>query len=64
MLSESQHAELSGFHVEHDFVEVPSQFHEHFCHEKESLDIFAQHFETGEKIPAILLKNLKAYERV
>ena len=64
MLSESQHAELSGFHVEHDFVEVPSQFHEHFCHEKESLDIFAQHFETGKKIPTSLLKNLKAYERV
>ena len=62
MFSESKYSDLSWSHVEWDFVEVPSQFHEHFCHEKEALDLFAEHFETWEKIPEKMLEKIKMAE--
>jgi peptidyl-dipeptidase Dcp len=55
MLSETTYESLSGTNVYRDFVELPSQIMENFCVEKDFLDMFAQHYRTGEKIPAELV---------
>lgn len=59
MLSKTSYKSLSGTHVYWDFVELPSQIMENWCFEKESLDRFAQHFETGEYIPENLIEGIK-----
>ena len=40
-------------------MELPSQILENWAYEKECLDLFAEHFETHEKIPAELIKKIK-----
>lgn len=42
-----------------DFVELPSQLNEHWATEPEVLNMYAKHYETGEPIPASLVKKLK-----
>ena len=59
MLSRTNYASLSGTHVYWDFVELPSQIMENWCFEKESLDRFARHYETGELIPQELIEGIK-----
>ncbi len=59
MLANTQYESLSGTNVYWDFVELPSQILENWAYEKECLDLFAEHFETGEKIPADLIKKIK-----
>lgn len=51
LLADTKYASLSGTNVYRDFVELPSQFNENFLTQKEFLDGFARHYQTGEPIP-------------
>src|SRR5690606_4447059 len=59
ILANTVYESLSGTNVYYDFVELPSQFMENFCYEPEALELFAQHFETGETIPQELIEKVK-----
>ena len=52
-------AGLSGFATEGDFVEVPSQMLEEFFRDEKLLQAFAKHYETGEVLPAELIRSMK-----
>ncbi len=61
MLTRVDYLQISGISgVEWDAVELPSQFLENWCWERESLDMISGHFETGEKIPAELLAKARS----
>ena len=62
MLTKCTYESLSGTNVYRDFVELPSQIMENWGSEKEFLDGFAVHYQTGEKIPAELIQKIKASE--
>ena len=59
LLSDVKYRSLSGTAVPRDFVEFPSQVMENWMGEPEVLQLFAKHYETGEVIPADLIKKLK-----
>lgn len=60
LLADTKYRSLSGTAVYRDFVELPSQFNENFLTEKEFLDSFARHYQTGEPIPTELVDRLVA----
>lgn len=51
LLSESELSTFAGTSVARDFVEAPSQMLEEWAWQKETLDLFAVHHETGKKLP-------------
>lgn len=60
MLTRVDYPEIAGISgVEWDAVELPSQFMENWCWEREALDMLARHHETGETMPEDLLARLQ-----
>lgn len=62
LLSNCHYRSLSGTNVLWDFVELPSQIMENWTLEKEGLNLFAKHFETGAPIPEDYIKKLQHSE--
>ena len=60
ILAKGKYESINGTAVKRDFVELPSQIMENWAFEKEYLDIWAKHYETGEAMPAELIEKLIA----
>ncbi len=61
MLTQVDYAGVSGISgVAWDAVELPSQFMENWCWEREALDLIAGHYQTGEPLPQQLYERMQA----
>lgn len=56
--SQAKYETLAGTNVDHDFVELFSQFNENYLTRKEFLDSFAKHYKTGKKMPQDIIDKL------
>ena len=60
MLTRVDYAGVSGISgVAWDAVELPSQFMENWCWEREALDLIASHYQTGETLPEPLYQRMR-----
>ena len=62
LLSDQRFPFISGTSVARDFVELPSQLYEHWLSVPSVLAEHARHVDTGEPMPADMVKRLKAAE--
>jgi oligopeptidase A len=61
MLTRIDYTDVSGISgVAWDAVELPSQFMENWCWERDALDLFASHYRTGATIPDDLYQRMRA----
>ncbi len=61
MLTRVSELGVSGIRgVPWDAVELPSQFMENFCWERQVVDLFARHYQTGEPLPGSLFERMLA----
>lgn len=60
MLTRARYKSQAGTNVDRDFVELPSQIHEHWAMEPELLKVYARHYKTGEVIPEEMIAKLQA----
>ena len=58
MFADTTYQSMSGTNVYWDFVELPSQIMENFAIEKDFLNTFAKHYETGENIPEEMIQRI------
>ena len=59
LLSKVTYRTLAGPNVYWDFVELPSQIMENWTYQKDALDLFAEHYQSGKRFPSDLCKRLK-----
>lgn len=59
MLTRAHYKSQAGTNVDRDFVELPSQMHEHWAMERELLKEYAHHYQTGEVIPDELIAKIE-----
>ena len=61
MLTKVDHAMVAGIRgVAWDAVELPSQFMENWCWQRESLDLIARHYQTGASLPDEMFQKMLA----
>lgn len=60
LFANQKYQRLSGTNVARDFVEMPSQFHEHWATDPAVMGNYAKHYQTGEAMPAALVQKMKA----
>lgn len=60
MLTRAKLRSQAGTNVDRDFVELPSQIHEHWAFEPELLRTYARNWRTGEVIPDSLIERIEA----
>ncbi|BCX88523.1 oligopeptidase A [Methylomarinovum tepidoasis] len=61
LLTQVDYSGVSGIRgVEWDAVELPSQFMENFCWQRETLDLIAGHYRSGEPLPEALFQKMLA----
>ena len=62
LLAEGNYRSLTGTNVKWDFVELPSQLQENWAKQKDVLDTFARHPDTGQPLPPDLVKKIHDME--